>query len=435
MEMASSNKSRFWFPLDNAAKIFPAIISDEVSMVFRLTAVLKSPVKIKPFLQAVLLVEKRFPYYQVQLKEGFFWFYLEHLPEHIPVKVDNFRMCQKFLPGDILTRILVRGTQVSVEFSHIVTDGSGGLEFLKSLLIAYSTLCGAKVPPEFPYVKPDSPMSEEEYEDAYNRYFKQEIPPIVKRSKAFHLPFPLNPRPRFATSSCIISVSQIKQVASLKQVNITVYLVSVYLFVLQQISNQVLPSGRFGKKGKTRLQVPVNLRNIFPTKTLRNFSLFIMPEIDLRLGHYTFDEILKSVYHQIKLEADEKLINKNISRNVGGEKKMYVRGIPLFLKSALLRMKYYSQGTSQYSGVLSNLGNIVLPPDTGDLVDHFMMVLPPPNKMLKINCGVTGFGDKLVLTFGNITKSREFEDKFIDFLQSQGIFVETVLKSYDHELL
>ena len=97
---------------------------------------------------------------------------------------------------------------------------------------------------------------------------------------------------------------------------------------------------------------------------MRNFSLFVMPEIDMRLGHYSFDEILKVVHHQMMLESDEKLIHKNIARNVGSEKKIYVRGIPLLLKSFILRLKFYSLGTSQYSGVISNMGKITLPGDT-----------------------------------------------------------------------
>ncbi len=428
MGVASPNNNRFWFPLDNAAKIFPAIISDEIPVVFRLTAVLKQAVNIKFFQQAVLEVEKRFPYYKVQLKDGFFWFYLEHLPEHIPVEVDNHFLCKKFSKGEILVRILVRENQISVEFSHIVTDGGGGFEFFKAILIEYSKVCGANIPAEFPYIKPDSALSEEEYEDAYKRYFNEDIPPMIKRSKAFHLPFPLNPRPRFKKSTFIVSLKQIKQVADIKQVNITVYLISVYLYVLQEIFEALPASNKFRKNKRLRIQVPIDLRNVFSTKTMRNFSLFVMPEIDLRLGHYTFDEILKSVFHQMQLETDEKLINKNIARNVGGEKKIYVRGIPLFLKSALLRMKYYSLGTSQYSGVISNLGKIKLPPETEEMIDYFIVVSPPPNKMLKINCGVIGFGDKLVLSFGNITQSKEFESIFKTFLQSQGIEMETETK-------
>jgi NRPS condensation-like uncharacterized protein len=434
MGISSPGQNRFWLPLDNAAKIFPAIVSDEVPVVFRLTAVLKEPVKIKPFQMAVLLTEKRFPYYKVQLKKGFFWFYLEHIPGHIPVGVDN-HMCKRFSNGEILVRILIRENHINVEFSHIVTDGGGSIEFLKTALIEYSKICGANIPDEFPYIKPNSPILEEEYEDAYKRYFNEEIPPMVKRSKAFHLPYSLNSIPRFEQTTCIISMKQIKQVAAAKQVNITVYLVSVYLYVLQEIFEALPPLNKFKKNKRLRIQVPIDLRNIFPTKTMRNFSLFVMPEIDLRLGHYTFDETLKSVFHQMKLESDEKLINKNIARNVGSEKKIYVRGIPLFLKSALLRMKFYSLGTSQYSGVISNMGKIKLPPETDGLIDYFIAISPPPNKMLKINCGIIGFGDKLVLSFGNITKSKEFENKFNHFLQSQGIYMETETKKGNHDLL
>jgi hypothetical protein len=159
---------------------------------------------------------------------------------------------------------------------------------------------------------------------------------------------------------------------------------------------------------------------------MRNFSLFVLPEIDLRLGDYSFDEILKIVYHKMQLETDEKLINKIISRNVGGERKRLVRGIPLILKSLILYFKYYSEGANQYSGVLTNLGKLKLPESIGEKVEYFVLTPPPPNKKLKINCGVIGFGDKLVLSFGNITLSRELEQKYIKFLIQQGIKITLV---------
>ena len=91
-------------------------------------------------------------------------------------------------------------------------------------------------------------------------------------------------------------------------------------------------------------------------------------------------------------------------------------------------MKYYSLGTNQYSGVFTNLGKIDLPVETGRMVDYFIMIPPPPNKMLKINCGAAGFGDKLVLSFGNITQSLEFEEKFLKFLKDRNITIERETK-------
>ena len=338
----TSNPDKFWFTLDNAAKIFPAIINKKVTAVFRLTTVLKEPVKIRPFCKAVLIAEKRYPYFRMQLREGFFWFYLEHLPLHIPIETDDQPLCRKFQKGDLLIRILVKSKSISIEYSHILTDGRGAFEFFKTILILYSKECGAVIPAEYDLNEAFGPVSEEEYEDAYKRYFKAEIPPVAKKSKAFHLPYPLKTMPCFKRLTAIVPMDQINQMAKSKGVSITVYLVSVYLYILQEIYEKLNHSKKHKRHKMLRVQVPVDLRKIFPSKTMRNFSLFVMPEIDLRLGHYTFDEIIKTVYHQTKLQTDEKLIHKNITRNVGSEMKLYVRGIPLFMKSLILRVKYYS---------------------------------------------------------------------------------------------
>lgn len=423
-EKKTFKTDQFWLPLDNAAKIFPATISEETTTVFRLTAVMQAPVKIQPLLQAVSQVEDRFPYYKVQLKKGFFWFYLEHVSRRFPVEVDNKRTCRKFTGKRLLIRILVKDNRISVEFSHVLTDGTGAFEFLKSLLILYSRQLGEHIPDDFPFYRPWDEISEEEYEDAYNRYFKQEIPPMIKKSSSFHLPCALNPKPRFQARNFIVSINSLKTLAKEKGVSITDYLVSVYLYALQEIHKELSAFSAYKKRKEIRIQVPVNLRGMFPSKTMRNFSLFVMPDIDLRLGTYTFDEILRRVYHQIRLETDEKLIHKNISRNVGSERKIYVKSIPLFLKSFILKLKYYSLGTSQYSGVVTNLGKAKLPEEAEKLVDYFIFTAPPPNKMLKVNCGIIGFGDKLVLSFGNITKSTILERKIMHFLTQRGVDVK-----------
>lgn len=413
--------NRFWYTLDNAAKIFPAIITREVTSVIRISAKLKEPVQIKAFRKALLMAEKRFPYYLMQLRQGFFWYYLEHLPHHISIETDDKECCRKFEKGGLLLRFLIWKNSISLEVSHILTDGGGAFEFLRSVLILYFQECGVLIPENFPYKKPGEKWSEEEFEDAYKRFFKEEIPPMVRKSKAFHLPFSLSSTPRFHRFIVDVSMSDIKRVAKENRVSLTVYLVSVYLFVLQDIFEQLNPISRLKMSKILRVQVPVNLRNIFPSQTMRNFSLFVMPEIDLRLGHYSFEEILRSVYHQMELETEEKLINKNISRNVGSEKKIYVRSIPLFIKSMILKAKFNSLGTSQYSGVVTNLGKVVLPPEVASKIDHFVLTAPPPNKMLKISCAVVGFNEHLTLCFGSLVKSWEFEERFVQFLNENNI--------------
>jgi len=420
------NKDSFWSPLDNAAKIFPAVRSKENTTVLRLTAVLTEPVTINDLFKAVEQAEKRFPYYRVRLRRGFFWYYLEQVNDPIIILPDDDMPCKAFginKENRLLIRILVYKNRLSVELSHILTDGHGIMTFLKSILIYYFREKGIihnNQIDDFFLVDAD----EEELSDAYYRYFKENIPSVVSQPKAFHVPYLLRNKPRFDVLYAIISVNEIKLKAKEKGVSITDYLIAVYLLILQDIFYDCRSKGIPTPNKFARIEVPVNLRNIYPSKTMRNFSLFVIPEIDFRLGKYSFDEILKIVYHKMQLETDEKLISKIISRNVGGEKKLIVRGIPIWLKSLLLYFIYYSEGANQYSGVVTNLGKISLPESICHRVEYFALTPPPPNRKLKINCGVIGYGNKLVLSFGNISRSKDFEQKFLHFLTRQGIHVK-----------
>lgn len=419
-------KETYWSPLDNAAKIFPAIRSKENTTVMRITAVLTEPITINCLFRAIKKAEARFPYFKVRLRRGFFWYYLEQVEDPIITIPDDDIPCRTFGVNKdykLLLRILVFKNRISAEASHILSDGFGLLGFIKAILLYYfmeKGLIGIHQIDEFFITDAD----EEEFEDAYSRYFKENIPSVIHKPKAFHLPYPLRNKPRFNILYATLSAKELKQKAQEKGVSITEYLVAINLLVLQDIYFDSREKGFSTPNKIARVQVPINLRNIYPSKTMRNFSLFVMPEIDFRLGKYSFDEILKIVYHKMQLDTDEKLISKIISRNVGGEKKLLVRGIPIWLKSALLYLKYYSEGANQFSGVVTNLGKINLPEPIADKVDFFAITAPPPNKKLKLNLSVVGYGDKLVLCFGNITASKEFEQKFLHFLLREGINVK-----------
>jgi len=422
-KMEETLGAEFWYPLDNAAKIYPAITNDEVTSVFRLTAQLKQPVNIGCLFKAVRTIEPRFPYYKVNLKKGFFWYYLESTEFITRVKVDNRLPCRRFKKGGHLFRVLVKDNQLSVEFSHMLADGSGAFEYLTTLLVEYFTLMGIPTPDDFTRILVDEKPKPEEYEDAYNRYFQEDVPAAGKRARAFHLPFPLRKKPRLDMLYAIMSTSELKNKATQRGVSITVYLIAIYLAVLQDVFDALPRNSKHRRHKKIGIEVPINLRKLYPSATVRNFSLFVMPEIDLRLGHYTFEEILHTVYHQMQLETDKKLVNKILAMNVGSERKLLIRSIPLFIKSFVLRTYYYAFGSSQYSGVMTNLGNKQLPDALAEHIDYLKVVPPPPNTLIKAGCSIISLNDTLVIGFGNISTSKELERRFIQFLVKEGVAV------------
>jgi NRPS condensation-like uncharacterized protein len=423
--MAQHNETgnEFWLRLDNAAKIYPAVKSRELTSVIRISVELKERIKAKPFKEAIEAIEERFPYYKVKLKPGFFWYYLEYKNLPVKVKADKGIPCRAFEKDELMYRVLVKENKISLEFSHILTDGTGTFEFLKTLLLTYFTKCGHQVPDHVPWLRPTETAPVEEYEDAFNRYFKKIKGPSIHMPQAFHLPFSLKKKPRFNVILGIIPIKEIITKAKEHKVSLTEYLVAVYLYALQEVYDELPQRIKRRSNKKIRIEVPVNLRIMYPSKTMRNFSLYVMPEVDMRLGRYSFEELTKVVYHQMRMETDKKLISKMISKNVGSEKNILIGSIPLVIKSFILS-KAYALGTSKYSGVLTNLGKVDFTPEINKFIKRVVFIAPPANKKLKANCGVVGFDNKLVLSFGNITQSKNLEKYFFKFLTGEGIPVK-----------
>ena len=139
--MTNLLSGNFWLRLDNAAKLYPAVKDKELTTVFRITAELYKPVRIQKLIEALKTVEARFPYFKVRLKTGFFWYYLEYNDHSLIIEPDITMPCRTFGKDELMLRVLVKGNRINVEFSHIITDGAGAFEFLKTLLISYLDKC------------------------------------------------------------------------------------------------------------------------------------------------------------------------------------------------------------------------------------------------------------------------------------------------------
>ena len=203
-----NKKNTFWTPLDNAAKIFPAIRNDEHTTVIRLTAVLKDRISISCLFKAIESAEKRFPYFKVTLRKGFFWYYLEQIDHPVITGPDDCAPCKAFgknRENKLLFRILVFKDRISVEFSHILTDGYGVLTFLKSIILFYFREKGLIQNNQInSFYKTDA--DKEEFEDAYKRYFKENIPSVIRQPKSFHIHYPLRHNPRFDLLYAILPI-------------------------------------------------------------------------------------------------------------------------------------------------------------------------------------------------------------------------------------
>lgn len=418
--------TRDWFKLDNSANLFPAISAKQVPMVFRVSATLKERIHAEVLQKALDKVIERFPYYKVRLRAGFFWYYLEHHEGRAYVRAEEATPCES-LPdaksGGFLFRVTAYKRRIAVEFFHVLTDGSGGAAFLKTLIAQYLELEGHDIPDWGDLINPTETPDPEEFEDAYHRYNASSAPKPVRLKPGFQLPFPVRNVFRYSYLTGECSATALHNRAKSRGVTVTEYLVGIYLYVLQEIYADLPEHIQRRQKKLLRVQVPVNLRRLYPSKSMRNFSLFVTPGIDMRLGRYSLEEIIQQVHHYMRVEVDTRRLNQQLARNVNPETNALIRGMPLLAKNTLLHTRYTRYGPRRYSGVLTNLGRITMPDSIASDVEAISFVTSPARD-LKINAAVATYRDNMRICFGSVTDVTDFERRFFGLLVDEGLHVK-----------
>lgn len=423
--MKAVETGKDWLPLDNAAKIYPSTVSLESPAEFRLAFTLDEPVRLLWLQRALKKLMPRFPYYQVYLRRGFFWYYLQRseivpgveLLRNVPLGI----LPEKGSTSPLL-RVSTRESVVAVDFSHILTDGNGGMRFLLALAAEYLRQAGV-VEGILPGImsRYENP-SQEEFEDAHRKNFKKASVSPKKLSRAWHLQGNTLRTGRFRVLMGEAPVSEVLSVAKAKGVTLTEYLTALYIHSLARIYTAEKDNGKCSGRSIIRLEVPVDMRRFFPSATMRNFSLYLSPEIDMNLGDWSFQETVEEIHHSIQLLKNVKQLGRQIYRNVGSELNPLVRFMPLFAKDILLSSVYSRLGEGLHSGVLSNMGKIEVP---GELQDHIrsLQIYINPNHVMKKSCGVLSFGGKLNITFTSVMEDTGLERIFFSSLARQGVDV------------
>lgn len=417
-------KKIIWFKLDNAAKLYPSVLSSRNSTLFRISADLHKPVNVSILQKSAEKVLERLEYYKVSLEKGFFWYYFEHNSTPFRLQPDSKYPCG-YMPYRNISRypfrIRVYANRIAIEISHALTDGTGALSFLKILLYQYLRDSGESLP--YPDDVPDIhiPAADWEYEDSFRKYYSPRIPKPAFQQPAFHLPDRLISRRKYIITSAELPCDSIVRQSRKYNISVTAYLLSVYFqSILTFISDKGL-----SVKRPVRIMLPVNLRNIFPSRTMLNFFLTVVPEIDPRLGQFSFEEICKQIHHYMAKEINPKLLLQQLSRNVGLEQTFFIRSIPLVMKDLLLPLIYRYAGQNLSTSSLSNLGIVNLPDQYKEFVKRLDFI-PAPSKIHKISAGVLSYNGKMYINFGRLIRSSSLERLFFTYLERDDIPVRII---------
>ena len=133
-----------WEKLDNTANLFPAIATQNMTNVYRISVTLKEEVQGAVLQLALDKVLERFDTFRVRMRKGIFWYYFETNTKSAPtVYQENDYPCRYIEPyenNNYLFRVTYYKKRINLEVFHVLADGMGGMNFLREITYQYLRL-------------------------------------------------------------------------------------------------------------------------------------------------------------------------------------------------------------------------------------------------------------------------------------------------------
>ena len=420
----SPARSLRWMRLDNAAKIYPAAKRRNWNNFFRISATLTEPIDTGVLASALDVTARRFPSIAVRLRRGVFWYYLEEIPKTPSIQPEKscplahapfheVRQCA--------FRVLVYKNRVAVEFFHALTDGTGALVFVKTLLAEYlSEKYGLSVPAEKGVLGRLEEPSPEELEDSFARY-AGDVTASRAESTAYHLSGTPERDGYKNLVTMIIPAEKLRACAKEHGVSVTELLCAAMMQAIGELQAEKVPNVRHRKPVK--VLIPVNLRNLFPSRSLRNFASYITPEIDPRMGDCSFSELCSLVHHKMGLENNRRTMRAKFAANVASERSPILRVMPLFIKNIAMKAVFDAVGECKSCLCLSNLGRVELPEVMVPYVQRMDFIIGVQARAPH-DCGVVTWGDTVYINCIRSIQEPELEYRFYRVLHRLGLPVK-----------
>lgn len=414
--MKRSPQGERWRRLDNTAKIFPVIASENLSNVFRISAVLKEEVDPGTLQRALEEILPQFEGFSVRLRRGFFWYYFENNKRMPVIERETTYPCKYIDPHSnqlFLFRVTYFSRRINLEVFHAVTDGLGAVNFLKALVYRYLDLkqdsrTGYQAPQK---ISSDVSMN---VEDSYVRHYKKTVKRKYSSRKAYHITGETLPLDEENVLHGYVDLKALKAVSKSYGVSITRFLTAALIWAIYQEYLGGKPCEK-----SIGISIPINLRSFFASETTANFFAVTLIDFLSTSEEHTFSEVLKAVSRQMALKITKEKMEEIISYNVSNEKKWYLRIAPLFVKWCALNL-VFRKNDKAYTMTLSNIGPIEIEEDYRKEIERFSIMIGV-SKRQPLKCAVCAYGEKVIVTFTSVFQDTRLQDRFFGFLGGLGI--------------
>ncbi len=409
------------FQFDSAAIAYPYFASAKTAHSFILEAKLDKEIDPEALKKAVQSLFDRFPSIFVRLKKQFRGYVLEHFRDvsaFVEKRVDTTVRPYDVRNRDALILITYKDSTLAVEFFHAVTDGNGGSVFFKSLIAEYLRNLGEDIPCACGVLSLKDSPTENELEDSYKKNFRKDLGTANRSEKFAFQPSVKGSSAQWHRSNIRVDISELKSFAKKQGATVTQLIVSLYMYALQKMRDDQ------NSKKPVTVAVPINLRSIFDSVSLRNFSLYFLAKDPGK------NVSLETMIQQVKLDfehgSDKDLLQKMININVAQQEMLLFRCLPRFMKKVILRTGFQLYGERLYTSTLSNIGIFTAPEEMKKHIVSFRGMLGPV-PINRIHCMAYCYNDVLSITFTSRLPDLTVEETIVEILAQNNVKSELIL--------
>ncbi len=413
--------------LDAVAKLFPSVTNKSNSSVFRVSVVLKEEIKPETLQLAVNMIYERYSLFFLHLRRGVFWNYFDANFVHFTIDEERQSPCSSILSHEnrgYIIKVLYYKNRISVEAFHSITDGNGIVEFVKSLLYYYLTILHGELDHQNKVLLFDE--SERNDEDSFNKHFNKVKRPKHYRNKEYYKEsknsFRIKGKKFKGGGNSVVTANlpldEVKSYCKSLNCSVTAFFVTSIIFSIYK-----------EKQCKTKsnapivIAIPVNLRKLFNSKTLKNFIGVVNVGYEMNEDS-DFDSVLISVSNQLKLTNDTDYLGKFSEDKLKLSKSIISRYTPLIVKNMIVPIGFRLKGELKKTMTISNVGKFDFPDDVSKYIEQAEILLYPTVKS-PINCTVSSFENKLTISFTrSITDESIIREFFKSIVEMTSIDVE-----------
>jgi NRPS condensation-like uncharacterized protein len=414
-----------WNRLDNAAKIFPPTSDKRDTKVFRFACELYEPVDPVVLQEALNKTIKEFPFFQSVMKGGLFWYYLESCSIQPIAKVESNPPCSTIYDRNVkglLFEVTYYRNRINFEVYHALTDGTGALQFLRSLVFHYIGIKYAQDFESTPVFDYDASMAQRA-DDSFQKYYSKENKQNrTKRQYAYKIKGQKTSENRVKVIEGIVSVKSVLAQAHNYNATLTAFLAAI---LMCSISKEM---AQWEKKRPVVLSIPVNLRKYFLSETARNF--FGVIDVDYNFSENS--EELEDVIHYLGAYFDRELTAERLGARMNSlaalEHNIFARATPRVVKDIILKWAY-DRSACENTASLSNIGKVKMPPEFTPYIRLFDVFVSTK----KIQICMCSYEDNLTISFTTPFVSSEIQKNFFRTLSDMGIAVTIAANKIDDE--